>query len=170
MKEHTFSASYELPELVCRVGRGWKNQIKDNPILELAMRSSARQDPNAPLVRSAKSPAKIQSSKRLIPLTINQSQHIGHHPPISPMRLTQGLSVRVHTLLLPVLYPFAASTATIISLGDGDTLRVADRGKNLTIRVACIDAPETAQAPYGQQARQALQALLPIGCTVTLKV
>ncbi|WP_254991988.1 thermonuclease family protein [Cyanobium sp. N5-Cardenillas] len=39
----------------------------------------------------------------------------------------------------------------------------------MTIRVACIDAPEMAQSPYGQQARQALQALLPVGSTVTLK-
>jgi endonuclease YncB( thermonuclease family) len=41
--------------------------------------------------------------------------------------------------------------------------------RKLTIRVACIDAPEMAQAAYGQQARQALQQLLPVGSTVTLK-
>ncbi len=63
-----------------------------------------------------------------------------------------------------------AAAATVISVGDGDTLRVEEAGRKLTIRVACIDAPEMAQAPYGQQARQALQALLPIGSTVTLKV
>ncbi len=67
------------------------------------------------------------------------------------------------------LAPFPVMGATVISVGDGDTLRVADRGKNITIRVACIDAPEMAQAPYGQQARQALQALVPVGSTVTLK-
>jgi micrococcal nuclease len=42
-------------------------------------------------------------------------------------------------------------------------------GGRSRIRVACIDAPEMAQAPYGQQARQALQQLLPVGSTVTLK-
>lgn len=58
----------------------------------------------------------------------------------------------------------------MISVGDGDTLRVEEAGRKLTIRVACIDAPEMAQAPYGQQARQALQEMLPIGSTVSLKV
>lgn len=75
----------------------------------------------------------------------------------------------VSLLALPLLTPFAAAAATVISVGDGDTLRVADGGKNITIRVACIDAPETAQAPYGQQARQALQELLPVASMVTLK-
>ncbi len=59
--------------------------------------------------------------------------------------------------------------ATVISVGDGDTLRVEEAGRKVTIRVACIDAPEMAQAPYGQQARQALSELLPVGSTVTLK-
>jgi endonuclease YncB( thermonuclease family) len=44
----------------------------------------------------------------------------------------------------------------VIFVGDGDTLRVEDGGKKLTIRVACIDAPEMTHSPYGQQARQAL--------------
>ena len=74
------------------------------------------------------------------------------------------------SLLAPqLLTPFAAAAATVISVGDGDTLRVEDGGMKITFRVACIDAPEMAQAPYGQQARQALQELLPVGSTVTLK-
>lgn len=81
------------------------------------------------------------------------------------MRLARITSL----LALQLLTPFAAAAATVISVGDGDTLRVADRGKNITIRVACIDAPEMAQSPYGQQARQALQDLLPVGSTVALK-
>ncbi len=78
--------------------------------------------------------------------------------------------MRVSPLLsLLLLTPLAAAAATVSSVGDGDTLRVEDGGKNITIRVACIDAPEMAQAPFGQQARQALQQLLPVGSTVTLK-
>ena len=83
---------------------------------------------------------------------------------IAPLLCLQGLA-----LALPLLIPSATAAATVISVGDGDTLRVLDRGQRLTIRVACIDAPEMAQSPYGQQAREALQALLPVGTTVTLK-
>ncbi|KEF40665.1 MAG: nuclease [Cyanobium sp. CACIAM 14] len=73
-------------------------------------------------------------------------------------------------LVLPLLTPLAAVAATVISVGDGDTLRVEDGGRKVTIRVACIDAPEMAQAPYGQRARLALQEMLPVGSSVTLKV
>jgi micrococcal nuclease len=75
----------------------------------------------------------------------------------------------VGLLALQLLSTLAAAAATVISVGDGDTLRVDDAGRKVTIRVACIDAPEMAQVPYGQQARQALQDLLPVGSTVTLK-
>lgn len=37
-----------------------------------------------------------------------------------------------------------------LSVGDGDTLRVQAGGRAITIRLACIDAPETAQSPWGQ--------------------
>ena len=59
---------------------------------------------------------------------------------------------------------------TILSIGDGDTIRVRQAGKALTVRLACIDAPETAQDPYGQQARAYLQQRLPIGRKVSLEV
>ncbi len=42
-------------------------------------------------------------------------------------------------------------------MGDGDTLRVVDGGKRLTIRMACIDAPETAHRPYGAASWQRLK-------------
>ncbi|WP_322781863.1 thermonuclease family protein [Synechococcus sp. CBW1107] len=61
-------------------------------------------------------------------------------------------------------------TATVLSIGDGDTIRVRQAGKAITVRLACIDAPETAQSPYGQQARRYLQQRLPIGREVSLEV
>jgi len=42
------------------------------------------------------------------------------------------------------------------------------QGRKLTIRLACIDAPEMAQAPAGAQSRSYLLARLRIGSTVTL--
>ena len=43
--------------------------------------------------------------------------------------------------------------ATVLSVGDGDTLRVSRDGQTLTVRLACIDAPELAQSPWGYQSR-----------------
>jgi endonuclease YncB( thermonuclease family) len=60
--------------------------------------------------------------------------------------------------------------ATVLSIGDGDTIRVRQAGKALTVRLACIDAPETAQGPNGQQARNYLQQRLPVGREVSLEV
>jgi endonuclease YncB( thermonuclease family) len=48
-------------------------------------------------------------------------------------------------LLLLLAGPVGA--ATVLSVGDGDTLRVVEGSKRLTIRLACIDAPEMAQPP-----------------------
>ncbi|MCT0216426.1 thermonuclease family protein [Synechococcus sp. CS-1330] len=60
--------------------------------------------------------------------------------------------------------------ATVLSIGDADTIRVRQAGKALTVRLACIDAPETAQSPYGQQARTYLQQRLSIGREVSLDI
>jgi endonuclease YncB( thermonuclease family) len=60
--------------------------------------------------------------------------------------------------------------ATVLSIGDGDTIRVRQAGKALTVRLACIDAPETAQTPYGLKARTYLQQRLPIGREVNLNI
>ena len=60
--------------------------------------------------------------------------------------------------------------AAVLSIGDGDTIRVRQAGKALTVRLACIDAPETAQSPHGQQARNYLQQRLPVGREVSLEV
>ncbi|MCP9931752.1 thermonuclease family protein [Cyanobium sp. AMD-g] len=62
-----------------------------------------------------------------------------------------------------------AFRATVLSIGDGDTLRVRSGQERITVRLACIDAPETAQSPYGQKARQVLQWRLPVGQSVTIQ-
>ena len=65
----------------------------------------------------------------------------------------------------------AAAEFKVFSVGDGDTIRVTGTtGVNkTTVRLACIDAPETSQAPYGNDARRALQADLPIGTEISLR-
>jgi len=57
--------------------------------------------------------------------------------------------------------PAGGFKATVISVGDGDTLRVSSGGSPITIRLACIDAPEMAQSPWGQQSRAYLRQRLP---------
>ncbi len=56
----------------------------------------------------------------------------------------------------------------MLSIGDGDTIRVLEDGTRITVRLACIDAPEMAQAPHGEQARRYLQSRLRIGSNVRL--
>lgn len=73
-------------------------------------------------------------------------------------------------LLMLVPWPVEAFAATVLSIGDGDTIRVRQSGGALIVRLACIDAPESAQSPYGQQARTYLRRRLPIGREVVLDV
>jgi endonuclease YncB( thermonuclease family) len=70
---------------------------------------------------------------------------------------------------LVLLLAGPAGAATVLSVGDGDTIRVSDGNKRATIRLACIDAPETAQTPYGMASRQQLQALAPVGAVVSIQ-
>lgn len=63
-----------------------------------------------------------------------------------------------------------ANPATeIISVGDGDTLRVNQDGETVTIRLGCIDAPETAQTPWGEQSANRLKQILPTGQAVQVR-
>jgi endonuclease YncB( thermonuclease family) len=56
----------------------------------------------------------------------------------------------------------------IVSVSDGDTLTVrrSDNGRNMVIKLACIDAPERNQ-PGGKESAQRLSTLLPKGLTVS---
>ena len=78
--------------------------------------------------------------------------------------------IRSVAFALALLLAVPAEAAMVLSVGDGDTLRVEDGGKKVTIRLACIDAPETAQVPYGMASRRLLQELAPIGATVQLVI
>ena len=86
-------------------------------------------------------------------------------------KATQTLALLLGPFLAG-LGPFcqAAVAATVLSIGDGDTISVLERGQRLKLRLACIDAPETAQSSYGLASRNQLKALLPMGSTVKLRV
>jgi len=57
--------------------------------------------------------------------------------------------------------PVRGGQYLVISVGDGDTIRVKDRdGKLITVRLACIDAPETAQGATGQEATAMLRSMV----------
>lgn len=59
--------------------------------------------------------------------------------------------------------------ATVVSVGDGDTLRIRQSGQVTTVRLACIDSPERAQSPWGQQSTSRLKQLLPTGIVVQVR-
>ena len=70
---------------------------------------------------------------------------------------------------LLTLWAVPSNAAEVLSIGDGDTLTVKEGSQTIKVRLACIDAPETYQSPYGITARQALKSLLPVGSDVTLR-
>ncbi|MEB3322020.1 MAG: thermonuclease family protein [Synechococcaceae cyanobacterium] len=61
-------------------------------------------------------------------------------------------------------------SATVLSIGDGDTLRVKQGGRTVTVRLACVDAPEIGQRPHGRKAREYLQLRLRPGRRIRLDV
>ena len=77
----------------------------------------------------------------------------------------------VFSLLLTPLSAIAQTTpATIVSIGDGDTLRIRQSGQvTTTIRLAYVDASERALSPWGQQSTFRLKQLLPLGTVVQVR-
>jgi endonuclease YncB( thermonuclease family) len=59
--------------------------------------------------------------------------------------------------------------ATVVSVGDGDSLRLRRGEAVIAVRLACIDAPELRQRPHGQASRRVLGELAPVGSTVQLR-
>ena len=79
--------------------------------------------------------------------------------------------------VIPLFVPLVAvallaqtRSATVLSIGDGDTLRVREGRRTLNVRLACIDAPEASQTPHGLSARAQLMALAPVGSVVELRL
>jgi micrococcal nuclease len=86
----------------------------------------------------------------------------------------RNLSIYTTFILILLLAPVPAvaqrnALPTVVSVGDGDTLRVKDRGQIITIRLGCVDSLELAQKPWGEQARNRLRQLLPPGQAVQVR-
>lgn len=79
------------------------------------------------------------------------------------------LLLAISLALLTSAPALAAPEYSILSVGDGDTVRVVSDEGNKTIRLACIDAPEKAQAPYGSNAKAFLLKSIPVGSKVSIK-
>ena len=63
----------------------------------------------------------------------------------------------------------ASGPVNLVSVGDGDTVRVTShQGEKITIRLACIDAPETSQGASGKWSTQTLKGLIQ-GKSISLK-
>ena len=57
----------------------------------------------------------------------------------------------------------------LLSVGDGDTVRVTSRqGEKVTIRLACIDAPETSQGSSGKWSTKTLKGMVE-GKSISIK-
>ena len=92
-----------------------------------------------------------------------------HQCSLALFTLAMTASVSLTATTRAVAAPAASHPATVLSVGDGDTLRVQAGGRAITIRLACIDAPETAQSPWGQQSRAYLIQRLPRGRQVSIQ-
>jgi micrococcal nuclease len=60
---------------------------------------------------------------------------------------------------------------TVTEIRDGDTIVViTDRAEALTIRLACIDAPELDQSFWGKNAKERLEQIIPVSSQVSLRI
>jgi len=63
----------------------------------------------------------------------------------------------------------ATIVAILVGVTDGDTIKVWRDRQIETIRLACIDAPELRQQPWGMAARDRLLEIAPIGSSVEFR-
>jgi len=63
------------------------------------------------------------------------------------------LGFTLFLLILPSLLLAASFQGKVVSVSDGDTIKVLKDGKQVKIRLAAIDCPEKGQ-PYGQKAKR----------------
>lgn len=92
-----------------------------------------------------------------------------HQHPVTLQALVLSLATGLLLGMPAAADPADTFRAIVLSVGDGDSLRVSSGGQRITIRLACIDAPEINQSPWGQQSRNYLLQRLPRGREVTIE-
>ena len=80
-----------------------------------------------------------------------------------------NVSLVLPLLLAPSLAIAQTTPATVVSIGDGDTLRIRQSEQVTTIRLGCVDSPERSQSPWGQQSTSKLKQLLPQSTPVQVR-
>jgi micrococcal nuclease len=86
--------------------------------------------------------------------------------------MNKSVSIAVTLLLVFTGIPSAVqgnNLPTVVSVGDGDTIKVKSQQQTITVRLSCIDAPEIKQKPWGERSRVRLKQLLPPGTPVNIR-
>lgn len=86
--------------------------------------------------------------------------------------MNKSLSIAVTLLWVLTGIPSAVqgnNLPTVVSVGDGDTIKVKRQQQTITLRLSCIDAPEMKQNPWGVRSRDRLKQLLPLGTPVNIR-
>lgn len=78
--------------------------------------------------------------------------------------------ITIITSLTLLLTAKAVIASTVIKVRDGDTIQVKQGEKEITVQLACLDAPEMEQRPWGKIAQQRLKQLLPTGKSISVRV
>jgi len=69
-------------------------------------------------------------------------------------------AIALFSLLFNNGSPAASNQCQVLNVHDGDTLTLQCRAEKIRVRMYCIDAPETQQKPWGEQARDYLRSLV----------
>lgn len=102
--------------------------------------------------------SQLQQVQSPTPAQVSPSPSPDYSPSPTPSQ-TSTKKETVTTSPLPI----------VTKIKDGDTLEVNRGDELLTIRLGCIDAPESDQEPFGSQSATRLSQLLPVGQAINLK-
>lgn len=83
------------------------------------------------------------------------------HQRLALFWILAGVGIATPWLVTRLPFGSGPDTCVINSIHDGDTLRATCAGEGVKVRFYCIDAPELAQRPWGQESRDHLRQITP---------